>query len=495
MRYAIVSDIHANLQAWNAVLTDLGSNRIDKVICLGDIIGYGPDPADALASVYAHVDTFVLGNHDAVICGKLSAERFNARARQLISWTAQQLDRKAVQFMGTLPLTLAGDGFRCAHGEFARPAAFGYVIDPHNALPSWSAVPEPLLFVGHSHTPGIFVLGASGTPHALPPQDFVLEPGKRFLVNVGSVGYPRDGDSRASYAIYDTREASVVWRRIPFDLDAYRAALRRAGLPDDEIVFLREDPRRDIPPVRELLSFSPATRPEEAAAGAVDVMEITDELKRRVSHWRLLALGVLGLTLTGAALAGGGLWYDATRSLTQPRVALPPRLILSAAGSDQNLLPELPALPGNPDELPGWRLHLGNRRAQHIHTEHPEGQASPTLIIRSRDGRCPIQIEAPPLTTFAADIKLMTTALFRKSPDFQGHIAIDLSLTKVTDGAHNEFVPSYRHVEPRITRADGWKEAKVTTDFPAETREVAFAITGQFVGTVEITNVRMTRTR
>ena len=145
MRYAIVSDLHANLPAWTAVLLDLRSLDADRIICLGDLVGYGPQPAEVLRSVYAEVNHVVLGNHDAVVCGKLDGSLFNETARQIILWTRDRLNAQALRFLRSLPLSLRGGGFRCAHGDLADPAAFRYVIDPADAAPSWSAVEDRLL--------------------------------------------------------------------------------------------------------------------------------------------------------------------------------------------------------------------------------------------------------------------------------------------------------------------------------------------------------------
>ncbi len=128
MRYAIISDVHANLQAWDAVFTDIRSNDIDQIICLGDIVGYGPSPAQVLEQAYAHVHHFVLGNHDAVLAERLGADCFNERARALIEWTRRRLDARASRFLGQLPYVLEGKSFRCAHASPAAPAQFGYVL-------------------------------------------------------------------------------------------------------------------------------------------------------------------------------------------------------------------------------------------------------------------------------------------------------------------------------------------------------------------------------
>jgi len=155
MRFAIVSDIHSNLQAWNAALLDIRCNSIDKIVCLGDVVGYGPNPAEVLKSVHENVDYIVLGNHDAVVCGKMDASLFNDQACEIIEWTQAQLNNNAVKFLNSLPLSLASPAFRCTHGDFSQPEAFLYIIDPEDAVASWQTREEQLLFVGHTHTPNI----------------------------------------------------------------------------------------------------------------------------------------------------------------------------------------------------------------------------------------------------------------------------------------------------------------------------------------------------
>jgi predicted phosphodiesterase len=261
MRYAIVSDIHANMQAWTAVLRDIARNRIDAIICLGDVVGYGPNPLEVLQSVQRQVDTLLLGNHDAALCGALDTAQFNTRARAALDWTRRVLPDQAHEFLSASLLEYVGYGFRCAHGEFSAPADFRYIINPAEALPSWQATTEPLLFVGHTHLPGIFLIGASGTPHLIAPQDFMIETGKRYLINVGSVGFPRDDDTRSCYVIYDTAEQSIIWRRIPFDIAAYRQALTDAGLPPTLSSLENHAPLTTLTPIHAQLDFEPLARP------------------------------------------------------------------------------------------------------------------------------------------------------------------------------------------------------------------------------------------
>ena len=141
MRYAFVSDIHGNLPAWNTVLADLAVHRVDRIVCLGDVVGYGPQPAECLRGVYAHAHQMVLGNHDAVVAGKMSAGSFNDRAQRMIEWTGTRLGENARALFARLPLVLKGPGFRCVHGDFTDPAVFIYVRTEDDARANFAAVP------------------------------------------------------------------------------------------------------------------------------------------------------------------------------------------------------------------------------------------------------------------------------------------------------------------------------------------------------------------
>ena len=482
VRYAIVSDIHANRQAWDVVLLDIRSSRVDSVICLGDIIGYGPAPAGVLESVYTNVDHFILGNHEAVICGKLDASLFNANARKLIAWTRGRLDRKAVDFFRTLPLSLDGGGFRCAHSDFGEPAAFHYVIDAEDALPSWATVDDRLLFVGHTHDTSLHLLGNSGSPHRVPPQDFVIEDGKRYLVNVGSVGQPRDGDARASYCIYDDEAQSVYFRRIPFDLDAYRAAVVDAGLDPQSSPVLRVDPRRGVPPIRQQLSFSPAATPEQAVQDAVEVQDL-HVLQKRVSRWRGLALGVAVLSAS-AALAGGFFWFrHATRKLVLAAHDNAP-LHVVARGADQNLLtlPAAAPLPGKP--VPGWNIVLGHRRKQSC-TFGRAGEAA-VFSLASSSARAPIRLMAQPVRASPGD-RMRMAAVFQKSDDFRGSIVLVLSAW-TSDG---QVIDQLAVKEPTWKLSDGDRAQKTIRSLPPDTTAVQYSIRGAFTGTVTVRDMEL----
>ena len=312
MRYAFVSDIHANLPAWNTVLADLAVHRVDRIVCLGDVVGYGPQPAECLRGVYAHVHQMVLGNHDAVVAGKMSAESFNDRAQRMIEWTQTRLGENARALFSALPLVLKGPGFRCTHGDFTDPAVFNYVRTEDDARANFAAVPEQLLFCGHTHEAAVFLTGGSGNVYKIEPQDFELEEGKRYLVNVGSVGSARDGDPRASYVIYDEERRGVYFHRVPFDFGAFRSAVAAApGLDPDLVPFLRAAARGGTAAaVREDEDFSPAAA-VRVEGGALEA-DVGRALRR--SNARLRAAALLLAAGCAAALALAAAAWSTLRS-------------------------------------------------------------------------------------------------------------------------------------------------------------------------------------
>jgi predicted phosphodiesterase len=488
MKYAIVSDIHANLQAWKAVLLDIRSFNLDQIICLGDIVGYGPNPAEVLQSVYENIDHFVLGNHDAVICGKLEPTLFNENAREIILWTQDNLSPDAMKFLKTLPLSLHGNSFRCAHGDFGEPAAFNYVIDPEDALPSWQTVDEQLLFIGHTHQPAIFLLGESRIPRRIDAQDFELEPEKRYLVNVGSVGQPRDGQARSSYCIFDTEDNSVCWRLVPFDLDAYAEALDEAGVSDKPSYFLRHDPRLATPPLRDILNFTPASTPEERAHDVVEVLEL-EALRRKVTKWKILFTLIVCLGLIGVATALSAWLRYRNRCIE----ILDPGMTTITAKSvqqDESMFTPLtgPVPAGN--AIRGWRIKLGDKRKQ-VARVAMDNLTTPMLLLTSRKMTDELQVLSPRIMV-EPGMKFCLDALFSKSDDFEGDIAIFISLTRNVNGVletDDNFVVKPPNPPPQ----SGWGRAKKTFDIPANAHSIQFRISGKFTGQVSIKEIHLQR--
>jgi predicted phosphodiesterase len=378
MRYAIISDIHANLPAWKNVLADLADLKVDRIICLGDVVGYGPDPVGVLESVYRVVHVTLLGNHDAALCGKIDPGLFSSRAHGAILRHRALVSPKGMGWLGERPLVLNAPGFCCTHGDFAAPAAFHYIIDPPEAMPSWKATTAQLLFVGHTHVAGIHVIGASGVPHIVEPCDFQMEEGKRYIVNPGSVGYPRASDCRASYCVFDSAANSITFRSLPFDCEGYRKALLEAGLEDDPWLA-EKTARRSLPLLRERLSFS---RPLTSDQQARDVQRQAT-LRPRLSRRQAVALS-LALLLAGGAAALGA--FHAGRQTARDPLAvsvpshdLPSLNAFPLLPPDKNLLPEVPPAVGADGLVSGWRYAVEDRALQ-------------TLGIGLRDGALTLRV-------------------------------------------------------------------------------------------------------
>ncbi|OGV58670.1 MAG: hypothetical protein A2283_02515 [Lentisphaerae bacterium RIFOXYA12_FULL_48_11] len=486
MRYALVSDIHANLQAWKAVLLDIRSLGADQIICLGDIVGYGPNPSEVLQSIHSNVDHIILGNHDAVACEKMDADQFHSDAQKIIIWTRSQLNDKAKSFMKALPLTLASESFRCAHGDFADPGAFNYIIEPKEALPSWNAVSEKLLFVGHTHEPTIHVLGQSGTPHLVKPVNFQLEADKRFIVNVGSVGQPRDKDARACYCIYDTQSSLVMWRRVPFDIDAYRNALHEAGVSEGPSYFLQQDPRKDLPPIREIVNFAPAVTHEKSIKDAVPVQQLTT-LKRSVRTWKILAGFLLAAGLSAALYLGYFLWNDKNSSI----IILDP----SSSRIDSAIYPvntNMLILPTEPNDtkngIPGWNAKLGDKKQQTIkfETENREGKV---FVLTSNSKNREISLISCPVTVNTRR-KMCFEVVVRKTPSFSGTIVAVISAIKKINGKE-ELIDPLVSKAPNQIRHGSWVAAKQTFEIPSNIIAIRCHVRGTFTGEVLVKEISL----
>ena len=305
MRYAIISDVHANEAALRAVLADAADEKAEKIICLGDVLGYGPEPVAALELVYRRAHVCLAGNHDDAVAGRFPVEDFTDFAAAAVLRHRAAITHEATDWLAHLPYTCEFEGFACAHGDFSDPQNFNYVLEAEDAVPSWEARTEQLLFVGHSHQPCIFVLGASGTPHRIDAADFTLEDGKRYIVNPGSVGYPRSGDCRSSYCIYDDEDRTVEFRSLPFDLDSYAEKMHGQGLNEAPWMLARAAERRR-PAVRGNAQFgrtgttgvSPVAHGSTGTTGVSPVDGGASRTPRpTVARWAiaLIILGVLAL--------------------------------------------------------------------------------------------------------------------------------------------------------------------------------------------------------
>jgi diadenosine tetraphosphatase ApaH/serine/threonine PP2A family protein phosphatase len=230
LRYAILADIHSNLEALNAVLEALADKRVDRHICAGDVVGYGADPKACLDKIRELCPTVVAGNHDWAVADRLSMEFFNPYARKAILWTREQLEPGDVEWLGDLELEadINADSM-IVHSTIHDPAAFDYLLSSYDAYLSMKALRKPLCFVGHSHIPITFLeRGGLGFTFA---ERIDLTKTTKAIVNPGSVGQPRDENPLAGYAVYDTVKRRVELYRVEYDIDSAVAKIEAAGLP------------------------------------------------------------------------------------------------------------------------------------------------------------------------------------------------------------------------------------------------------------------------
>ncbi len=241
-RTAIISDIHANLHALYSVIEDVKLCECADVVCLGDIVGYNAYPHECLEYVRGLDCPVVKGNHDAeVVADSLVA--MNPMARQATEWTRAQLSEEELAWLSRLQYQrIVRSSFAMVHASLEQPKAWNYIINENDARGSFSRQFSPVCFHGHTHVPKVFMWDGS---HAVDMKNDLagplyydgmievpLEEGRKYFINAGSVGQPRDGDPRACYVIYDTDRKSVIFRRVPYDVNAASEAVLAAGLPE-----------------------------------------------------------------------------------------------------------------------------------------------------------------------------------------------------------------------------------------------------------------------
>ena len=232
MRYAILSDIHGNLEAFEAVLKDLSRTDIQKPIFLGDIVGYGPNPEECITLLREKFVVMIAGNHDWAVAGKTEIDTFNSIARHAIEWTSAHLSPDDKKFLSELPLKKEEEGLTFVHASPLNPQDWVYIFSGNEALRNLRAAKNDLCFVGHSHIPAVFVLTEFGELFFSKNfSEIVLEGKMRLLINVGSVGQPRDGSALASYGILDMKKRVFYLRRVRYSVETTQKKIVAAGLP------------------------------------------------------------------------------------------------------------------------------------------------------------------------------------------------------------------------------------------------------------------------
>ena len=232
MRILIVSDIHSNLEAFQSVIDDARERGgFDQIWQMGDLVGYGPDPVECIDLLRKHDVLGVTGNHDLAAIGKLSLEAFNAYAAAALRWNASQLAQEHKDYLAGLLLQIEMDGFTAVHGS-PRDPVWEYVVSPAAAVASFSNFDTPKCLVGHSHLPFLCRPSDDSAVFLEFPLDSPVKLGNdRMIINPGGVGQPRDGDPRASYAIYDSQSGSAFHYRAEYDIAKTQEKMSDRGLP------------------------------------------------------------------------------------------------------------------------------------------------------------------------------------------------------------------------------------------------------------------------
>ncbi len=235
MKILVISDIHANLAALKTVIKAAG--EVDAVWCLGDVVGYGPNPNECVELIRKQSNLIcLLGNHDAACIGKMSVETFNHEARLAVDWTRSVLTLENREFLLDRPETVVHNEVTLAHGSPREPV-YEYLLDVQSASENFAYFSNDYCFIGHSHLPLMFAStnGQEGTRLVFPPPSTTIELKPRAILNPGSVGQPRDRDPRASFAIYDDVEHTWEHKRVEYDVLETQLAMRNAGLPERHI--------------------------------------------------------------------------------------------------------------------------------------------------------------------------------------------------------------------------------------------------------------------
>ncbi len=237
MRLAIISDIHANLEALQATLRHIDKDRIDRIVCLGDIVGYNANPLECVNEIRSCAALCVAGNHDRAVCGQITTEEFSVTASRAVAWTRPRLDAAAIDFLSALPLTLHVESYLVAvHGALHPPVGQELVRldDEERRQSSFRALlghpsTAPICAFGHTHRLGVYEL-LNGRSRSHQTDEVELRDDAVYLINPGSVGQPRTAERRATHMVLDTDQRMVSVRRVDYDARAAFAKTRAAGL-------------------------------------------------------------------------------------------------------------------------------------------------------------------------------------------------------------------------------------------------------------------------
>lgn len=231
MKYAFFSDVHANLEALKAVILDFRTEKIDRIFFLGDAVGYGPNPNECIELIDKVSKIKLMGNHDYAALGLMETEYFNQYAAESMIWTRDSLERDKIEIMSDFELTAKVGDFLLVHSSPKEPQLWHYILDMNDVEDNFEYFKEKVCLVGHTHRPFIVSINEEGDCIISHKTEEKIHKSHRYLINIGSVGQPRDGDSRSCYLIYDTKNHTVRYKRVSYNFDETQKRMSALGLP------------------------------------------------------------------------------------------------------------------------------------------------------------------------------------------------------------------------------------------------------------------------
>jgi diadenosine tetraphosphatase ApaH/serine/threonine PP2A family protein phosphatase len=229
LKYAILGDVHANLDALETVVQAIRKEKVDAYFCVGDLVGYGSQPSECIKIIRELKCETVAGNHDHATVGKTPIEFFNPDAKLAVEWTRNKLSQDEIKYLDSLPYVIEKEDFTVAHATLHTPQFFEYIQTIFDAQLSFDVLKNSICFLGHSHVPVNF-LDTMPISYNMEPK-VKLQKGRRILCNVGSVGQPRDGNPRAAWGLYDTAKKQIEVKRVEYDIGSAARKIIDAGLP------------------------------------------------------------------------------------------------------------------------------------------------------------------------------------------------------------------------------------------------------------------------
>jgi predicted phosphodiesterase len=232
MKYGFFSDVHANLEALKACIIDFRAEKLDKLFFLGDAVGYGPNPDECVKLINDIAEVKLMGNHDYAALGLMETEYFNQYAAASMGWTKDSISEKTIEIMSDFELTREIDDILLVHSSPREPENWHYILDMEDAEENFDFFKQKICLLGHTHRPYIVFKSETGEAALSKETEEKIQGDYRYLVNIGSVGQPRDGDPRSCYLIYDSKERVIKLKRVQYDVKSTQKVMAEIGLPE-----------------------------------------------------------------------------------------------------------------------------------------------------------------------------------------------------------------------------------------------------------------------